>query len=270
MGPFRSRIVRHPLATFFVASVGLGWLATLGAAQLSSNPAIVPLIAIAVSYVPALIAWLVLRIAGTTDERQAWRRRLTRVRVGWHWYALALLTLPLVHLVGVGLATLGGATFPFHPPLLALLPLFLVTNLGEEIGWRGYALPKLQERMSPLSAALVLGTIWGAFHWAALAANADAPFAYMAVSTMLLVAVSVIMSYVFNGSGESVPVVVVFHSMYDTVSIGVAPLTETTMPLMAFTLTAIVAWVAVLGLVAVKGTGLGTVSVRSQAATSAA
>ena len=183
---------------------------------------------------------------------------------------IALLALPLVHLVGVGLATLGGATFPFHPQLLALFPLFLVTNLGEEIGWRGYALPKLQERMSPLSAALVLGTIWGAFHWAALAANADAPFAYMAVSTLLLVAVSVIMSFVFNGSGESVPVVVVFHAMYDTVSIGVAPLTETTMPLMAFTLTAIVAWLVVLGLVAVKGTSLGCAHLSSREATSAA
>ena len=115
---------------------------------------------------------------------------------------------------------LGGATFPFHPQSLALFPLFLVTNFGEEIGWRGYALPKLQERMSPLSAALVLGSIWGAFHWAALAANADAPFAYMAVSTLLLVAVSVIMSFVFNGSGESVPVVSLVHAMYDTVSSG--------------------------------------------------
>ena len=270
MGPLASRIVRHPLATFFVASVGFGWLVTLGAVQVSSNPAILPLIAIAVSYIPALMAWIVLRIAGTTEERQAWRRRITRVRVGWRWYAVALLTLPLVHFIGVGLATLRGADFPFHPQLLALFPLFLVTNLGEEIGWRGYALPKLQERMSPLSAALVLGSIWGAFHWVALAGNADAPFAYMTVSTVLLIAVSVIMSFVFNGSGESVPVVVVFHAMYDTVSIGVAPLTETTMPLMAFTLTAVVAWLVVLGLVAIKGTSLGCARLSSREATSAA
>ena len=92
----------------------------------------------------------------------------------------------------------------------------------------------------------------------------------MAVSTLLLVAVSVIMSFVFNGSGESVPVVVAFHAMYDTVSIGVAPLTETTMPLTAFTLTAIVAWLVVFGLVAVKGTSLGRADVRSNEATAAA
>ena len=251
-----SRIVRQPLATFFVASVGLGWLVTLGSAQFASNPIILPLIAIPVSYVPALMAWLVLRVAGTDDERQAWRSRLTRLPRGWRLYAVALLVLPLVHLAGVALATLAGGVFPFHPQLIALLPLFLVTNFGEEIGWRGYALPKLQDRMSPLAAALLLGLIWGVFHWVALAGN-EAPLAYIAVSTLHLVAISVFMSFIFNGSRESVPAVALAHAMYDTVAIGVAPLIETTVPLLAFSLTAVVAWVAVIGLVAVTGGRLG-------------
>ena len=46
--------------------------------------------------------------------------------------------------------------------------------------------------MSPLAAALVLGVIWGMFHWVALAGNADAPLAYIAASTIQLVAISVI------------------------------------------------------------------------------
>ena len=139
-----------------------------------------PLIAIPVSFVPAVMAWLVLRVAGTADERRAWRRRLTRVRVGWRWYAIALLALPLAYLAGLGIATAGGGAFPFHVQTLALLPIFLLTNFGEEIGWRGFALPRLQDRMSPLAASLVLGVIWGAFHWVALAGNADAPLAYIA------------------------------------------------------------------------------------------
>ena len=124
--------------------------------------------------------------------------------------------------------------------------------------------------MSPLSAALVLGSIWGAFHWAALAGNADAPLAYMAVSTLLLIAISVIITFVFNGSGESVPVVALVHAMYDTAAVGVSPLTETTVPLMAFALTAIVAGLVVLGLVAVKGTSLGSAPLRSPGAAVAA
>lgn len=270
MGPSASPIARRPLATFFIASVGLGWALTLLSAQLASNPILLPLVAIPVSYVPALMAWVVLRLTGTPDERRAWRQRLTMVRVGWRWYAVGLIALPLVHLAGVGLATLGGGAFPFHPLLLTLFPLFLLTNYGEEIGWRGYALPKLQERMTPLASALVLGGVWGAFHWVALAGNADAPIAYMAVSTAHLIAISVIMTYVFNGSGGSVPAVTVVHAMYDTVAIGVAPLIETTVPLLAFSLTAVVAWLVVLGLVLKAGTRLGVVDTSPAAAVTAA
>ena len=212
MGSVRSQIISHPLTTFFVATVGLGWILTIGVAQLSSNPAVLPLIAIPVSFVPALVAGLVLRVAGTTEERVAWRHRLTRVRVGWRWYVVALLALPLAYLVGIGLAAAGGATFPFHLQTVALLPILLVTNFGEEIGWRGYALPTLQDRSSPLVAGLVVGAAWGAFHWVALAANADAPLGYIAVSTIQLTAISVIMTFVFNGSRESVPLVALMHA----------------------------------------------------------
>ena len=270
MGPVRALIIRRPLATFFVGSVGLGWLVTLASAQLSSNPLVLPLIAIPVSYVPAIMAWFVLRVAGAPHERLAWRRRLTRVRVGWQWYVVGLLILPLAHLVGVAIATVWGGSFPWHPELIALLPLFLVTNFGEEIGWRGYALPKLQDRMSPLAAALVLGVIWGMFHWVALAGNADAPLAYVAVSTIHLIAISVIMSFVFNGSRESVPVVTFIHAMYDTVAIGVSPLIETTVPLLAFSMTAVVAWLVVLGLVAATGSNLGRTTAHEHSAIASA
>lgn len=257
MSTVRSQVELHPLPTFFAATLGVGWLLTIAAAQLSSNPLLLPLIAIPVSFVPAVMAWLVLRVGGTTDERRAWRRRLTRVRVGWSWYAIALVALPLAYLAGLGIATAAGGAFPFHLQTLALLPIFLLTNFGEEIGWRGYALPKLQDRMSPLAASLLLGVIWGAFHWVALAGNADAPLAYMAVSTLQLTAVSVIMTFVFNGSRESVPVVALMHAMYDTVAIGMAPLVETGVPLMAFSVTAIVTWVIAIGLVVGTGGSLG-------------
>ncbi len=262
MSTARSQIERHPLPTFFAATLGLGWLLTIAAATLSSNPVLLPLIAIPVSFVPAVVAWLVLHVAGTTEERRRWRARVTRVRVGWQWYAIALLVLPSAYLAGLAIATAGGAAFPFHVQALALLPILLLTNLGEEIGWRGYALPKLQDRMSPLSASLLLGAIWGAFHWVALAGNADAPIAYMAVSTIQLIAVSVIMTFVFNGSRESVPVVALMHAMYDTVAIGMAPLVETGVPLMAFSATAIVTWLIAIGLIVATGGNLGRPAIR--------
>ena len=73
---------RHQVAVFLIGSVALGWLATLAVAGLSSSAALLPLLAIAVSYVPAVMALLVLRFAGTAEECAAFRARTTRVRTG--------------------------------------------------------------------------------------------------------------------------------------------------------------------------------------------
>ena len=127
MGSVRTAICRHPLTVFFAASVALGWLITLASAQLASNPLILPLIAIPVSYVPAVVAWFVLRIAGTPVVRVV-AAPPHGVRVGWIWYAFALVVLPLAHLVGVGIAVAGGRHASVDPELLALLPIFLVTS----------------------------------------------------------------------------------------------------------------------------------------------
>ena len=138
-----SLIRQRPLEVMLGASVLIGWIVTFVSSMLPSSAVLLPLIAIPVSYVPALLAFVVLRMAGSAEERAAFRRRVTTVRVGLRWYVLALFILPLVHVAGVAVATLFGGVWSIHPAMLALLPLFLVTNLGEEIGWPGYALPKL-------------------------------------------------------------------------------------------------------------------------------
>jgi membrane protease YdiL (CAAX protease family) len=247
---------RHRVAVFLIGSVALGWLATLAVAGLPSGAALLPLLAIPVSYAPAAVAFLVLRIAGTPEERVALRARIRRVRAGWPIYGLAAVGLPLVYFAAVGIATLFGGSFPFQPALLLLLPVFLVTNIGEEIGWRGYAVPALQRTHSPLATALIVGVAWSAFHWLALLANADAPLAYAAIGSVVLVAFSVILTALFNAAGQSVALVAVAHATYDTVAIGVSPLAETGVPLLAFALIAVVAGVVVVGLVAMTGSSL--------------
>ena len=251
-----SLVKRHPLATFCGASVVIGSAVTLLSAQLPASSPLRPLAAIPVSFIPAACALAVLRMAGSDEDRLALRRRLTTIRVGWRWYAVALAALPAAHLAGVALATVPrGTAVAAHPAMLALLPLFVVTAIGEEIGWRGYALPKLQERFSPLAAALILGVVWSAFHWAALLGNSEAPLAYVVVSTFQLTAMSVAMAVVFNNAREAVPVMVVMHAVYNAVSIGVLPLAETGAPILAFSLSAAATWALAIGLVVAAGWG---------------
>ena len=245
-------IRRHALTTFFVGSVGLGSLVTAGALLLPKGAGLLPLVAIPVSYVPAALAVVLTRATGKPRERAAFRRRLTTLRVKPQWYGIALAGLPLVHLGGVALASVVGGRMPVQPGMLALFPLFLVTSIGEEIGWRGYALPKLQERFSPLTAAVIVGLGWAAFHWVALLANSEAPLAYVAVSTLLFTGLSVVITFVFNDARQAVPIAVLMHAAYNTVSVGIVPLAETGVALQAFTFSAVVAWAAALAIVAFK------------------
>ena len=107
---------------------------------------------------------------------------------------------------------LGGAIAPSpaigHVPLAAVnfvLVLLLGGPLGEEFGWRGYALPALQERYSWRFASLILGVVWGVWHlplfYIADTAQSHIPFALFMLST---IALSVLFTWLFNRAGGSV------------------------------------------------------------------
>lgn len=260
----RSRLVAAtqripPLVVFLLGSVVLGSLATGLVARIPASPQILPLVALPISYLPALLAMLLVRRGNDVDGRRAFQRRLTTWRVHWPWYVVAALAGPVAHAAGVALATMWGGTYPLQLKLLALLPLFLINNLGEEIGWRGYALPRLLHRFSSLTSSLIIGVCWAAFHWVALAQNPTRPGGYLAVGSVFLIAMSIVMTWVFNRTG-SVVLMVLFHAAYDVVAIGVIPLAGTGQPLLAFALTAAVMSLAAVLLIVIAGPELGRLS----------
>jgi uncharacterized protein len=99
-------------------------------------------------------------------------RRLVQWRVGVGWYLLVLLGIPLVELMGA-FAVLGeeplddlaqNRSVIFTAYLPAVLYVAIFTGMGEEPGWRGFALPRLQERHGPLLGTAVLSVVWGMWH----------------------------------------------------------------------------------------------------------
>jgi membrane protease YdiL (CAAX protease family) len=252
----RATIRRHQLMVFFVGSVALGSLVTALLALLPASRLMLPLVALPISYIPAVLAVLLVRLGGEADDHRAFRRRLTTWRIGWRWYILGLLIVPSAYLAGVALATFWGGVFPLHLERFALLPLFLITNFGEEIGWRGYALPRLQQHFNSLVSSVLVGVGWAAFHWVALAQNPSQPWGYVVVGSGSLIAMSVVMTWLFNHTG-SVVLMVLLHATYDVVSIGVVPLVETTIPLLAFALSGVVLCLIAVILVIVAGPQLG-------------
>lgn len=109
-----------------------------------------------------------------------------------------------------------------HLPYLGVLPalaLWLLTfGLGEEVGWRGFALPRLQARRSALSASLVLGGFWAAWHLPALFYRGTyTEMGPLVVPMLVTVAVvgSVTYTWLFNATRGSLLAAVVFHGLFD-------------------------------------------------------
>jgi uncharacterized protein len=146
-------------------------------------------------------------------------RQVVHWRVPTRWYAAAL-GLPFLALGGaLLLASLLGTegTRPEGPglSLLLLLPLYVLFFGGpEELGWRGYALPRLQRHASALVASLVLACIWMLWH-APLFFLADVPgFSELPVLPYLTVGVasSVVYTWLYNSSGGSILLAMLLHA----------------------------------------------------------
>jgi uncharacterized protein len=95
--------------------------------------------------------------------------RLLHARIGLRWY-LAVLALTMLGPLALGVSVLfGGATAVVDNTILGVLFLFAFSifpgsAVGEELGWRGFALPRMQVRNSALKASLIIGILWGTWH----------------------------------------------------------------------------------------------------------
>src|SRR5215203_1439958 len=216
-----SLVKRHPLITFFVLAYALAWIieSPLVFLRDSITDAQGQLFYILSANVVSVVAIVLTAIV---FGRGALRRLLGRLliwRVNPLWYLVVILG-PVALAGGtVGLNTLlGGPALSLGMPLLGAavflaFSIFPGSSLGEEIGWRGYVLPRLQSRMSALSAALLIAPIWGLWHlplWLT-GAPGRTPLIY-AGFVLSAFALSVLLTWVYNSTGGSLLLVVLLHA----------------------------------------------------------
>lgn len=159
MNTIISFVKRHPVATM-IALVCVAWLLIF---PLASVDAMLPVFLL--TFVPAPAALLVAALSEGRAGAKDLVRRVTMWRVGLAWYAIALGLPMLVGLLAVDVAALLGA--PGATQIGAFTPIHLMMPafaLGEELGWRGYLLPRFLARHSTLRATLILAAIWMGFH----------------------------------------------------------------------------------------------------------
>lgn len=160
----------YPLAAFFLLAYGFSWLAALP--RLAGWITGFPFDILIGGMGPALAG---LWVTGVTEGRVGILNLLggvSRWRVGLRWWSFALLFFPLLMLLAIGVMRLAGidlggslgGKLPSNWLLLPLLGGVLLAALVEEIGWRGYAWPRLLQRHRLLPAGVILGILWACWH----------------------------------------------------------------------------------------------------------
>jgi membrane protease YdiL (CAAX protease family) len=228
-GWFGRLVRRHELCAFFVLAYLISWLAwtpwVLSADGLGVLDVRFPAILgdtqltglLPGAYLgPLTAAFLVTALTEGPDGLRRWRRRLLAWRVGWRWYAVVLLGLPLALLAGL-LVVAGGdagggagwAALGTYVPILVLQ--VLTSGLAEEPGWRDFALTRLQRRHGPLVATAILAPLWAGWHLPLFLTTWGAEVDILQFFLFCLL-LSVVITWIFNSARESLPLIILLHA----------------------------------------------------------
>jgi membrane protease YdiL (CAAX protease family) len=219
-----------PLSSYLLLTFGSAWLiwSPLLVVEYLHLTLPVPSIVLITlgTFAPTITAlYLTWRYAGGTELRRLLGQVLTW-RVSPIWYVIAIAGPALIMLLATGIHVLLGGTVPNYVPFGArwlivavnFVLVFLIGGpLGEEFGWRGFALPSLEARFSPLWASLILGFIWTVWHlplfFISDSAQQNLPFGLYALLTIPL---TILITWVYHGSGNSLLLVMLFHAAINT------------------------------------------------------
>jgi membrane protease YdiL (CAAX protease family) len=215
----RSRIASwmrsHVLTAFFLITFSVSWISWF-AVFLVPMPRLWRLILNQAGLAGPLLSSVI--VIGVLYGRVGVRRFIGRILqwlAGIQWYLFVLFGAAALCFAAIGLYILGGGAAP--AVVLAVAPGALLSGFREEYGWRGLALPRLQERYSAWKASIVIGVIWALWHLPIL------PFIRMGLPglTMMIifllevVALSLLMAWVYNHTAGSLLLPVLYHTAYN-------------------------------------------------------
>ncbi len=283
MKTIRSFIERHPVLSYYAMVFAISWggillMVGLGPGGIPATReqvgVLMPFMLLALFAGPS-VAGLVM--TGLVYGREGFRdlfTRMTRWRVGARWYAVALLTAPL--LVTATLLALSLSSLEFLPSIFTsdtkiTLLLFGIGwglaggGLLEELGWTGFAVPTLlRQHHGVLATGLFVGGLWGLWHlliafWASGTSSGALSLAGFLPAVLFYVgslpAYRVLMVWVYERSGESMLLAMLMHASFSASMLIQQPLGLALVPGLAWNLVLAVALWVVVGVVALAQGG---------------
>jgi membrane protease YdiL (CAAX protease family) len=226
----------HPIAAYFTLVFAITWALhapmVLGKQGLGIFPYEVPMALVVILFIlgaitgPTLSAFLV---TNTLDGKEGMRklfRRYGQWRVGLPWYVLAIFVMPTIYIMAgsivlgrVPLADIAANWTTFFSPFLVAILIFpALITLGEEPGWRGFALTRMQEHYHPVLSGAFVGFMHSLWHLPVFflisGPVAFGPFdlAEFANNIAVSVAVAILWTWVFNHAKGSILIAVLLHA----------------------------------------------------------
>jgi membrane protease YdiL (CAAX protease family) len=214
---WREAIAHRELPIFFLLAFLLSWypwfLALAQGRTSGPNP-----------LGPFVAALIVAGIAHGWPGIRDLLARIVRARIGWRWYAVifglpvALCAIALAIMAAFGQVTSAPTDGAWRELPERFIFIFLFIGLGEEPGWRGFALPRLQKNYSPLIASLILAPIWALWHLPLM--GNEFPLPIIPAFLIALLAGTLIQTWLFNRTKGSVFAQMLFHATVNTVGAG--------------------------------------------------
>jgi uncharacterized protein len=272
----RRFVKRHPLPMFFTIAFAISFAGILlvtgvGGVQGSVAPT-------DPRFLLMMLAWLAgpsvagIVMTGFVSGRSGYRdlaARLATWRAGVGWYALALLLAPLVS-VGLSYA-MSAFSREFLPNIVSSNDTTAVLVMGltygllgggflEELGWTGFAVPRFRLRYSVLGAGLIMGVLWGAYHFSIIYWSAN-PTGALALGLLLPVQLfgwlppfRVLMVWMYDHT-NSLLLAMLMHASATASMLILQPFGISGAMLLAYVLGLAVAYWTVLGVVAMATRG---------------
>jgi membrane protease YdiL (CAAX protease family) len=176
MMTIKAFIKKHLVLTYFALTFAISWgaiLIVVGPGGIPVTTEQLEMLGLAMLLGPSVAGILLTGLASGRVGLRELLSRLLRWRVGARWYAVALLTAPLsTAAVLLALSLLYPEFLPViftsddkATLLLTGITAGLMVGLFEELGWTGFAVPRLRLRYGVLTTGLIVGLLWGAWHF---------------------------------------------------------------------------------------------------------
>ena len=224
---------QYPVGSFFVLAYAISWVLWVPLVlyikfvlPADQEPGGLMLIMLLGTFAPTVAA---IMMTGILEGKPGVKKLLAKLliwRVGVRWWLAAFLLVPVATFAAIGIyVLLGGTVGRFDPSqwyIVLLGPVFaLPFFVGEEMGWRGYALPRLQQKYTALWSSVIVGALWALWHAPAYWASegtviSGKPVTLFAVGwyIIFLIGISIQMTWVYNNSKGSLLLMVLFHGMF--------------------------------------------------------